>query len=328
MRKVFKVARRRGSRGKHSWSFFRETGKLQERHILMATDLGLRPESIFEEYALAPDRGDRILLEWVEDLFFAKHGHYSPVSEHTPESQAEDPSEESLLVDPFEELHERAESDEDDDEIDPESLYELSKIRERTTPVSLGEIAKEDKRMLRRQADFRKAAGLLTQRLAEMPEVCEVRLFGSVALPLWKEVSCHSRLRRRGISVYHQCNNIDMAVWVTSPEGANRMRKTCSQVVQELNEREIHLSIAHHTFCLHLVDASEHRYLGMVCHYSQCPKHKPACAVPGCGAHKFVQILPWFRLKPERLDAFNSQILFRREGFGEGAADANMPAKG
>lgn len=217
----------------------------------MATGLGLRPESIFEEYALAPDRGDRILLEWVEDLFFAKHGHYSPVSEHTPESQAEDP-----------------------------------------------------------------------------PEVCEVRLFGSVALPLWKEVSCHSRLRRRGISVYHQCNNIDMAVWVTSPEGANRMRKTCSQVVQELNEREIHLSIAHHTFCLHLVDASEHRYLGMVCHYSQCPKHKPACAVPGCGAHKFVQILPWFRLKPERLDAFNSQILFRREGFGEGAADANMPAKG
>ncbi len=278
----------------------------------MAIDLGLRPGSIVEEHALAPDRGDRILLEWVEDLFFAKHGHYSPVSEHTPESQAEDPAEESLLVDPYEELAE-------DDEIDPESLYELLQVRERTTPVSLGEIAQEDKRMLGRQADFRKAAGVVSQRLAEMPEVCEVRLFGSVALPLWKEVPYHSRLRRRGISVYHQCNNIDMAVWVTSPERADHMRRICSRVVKELNEKEIYLSIAHHTFCLHLVDANEQRYLGMVCHFSKCPKYKPECAVPGCGAHKFVQILPWFRLKPARLNAFNSQVLFRREGFGERA---------
>jgi hypothetical protein len=40
--------------------------------------------------------------------------------------------------------------------------------------------------------------------------------------------------------------------------------------------------------------------------------HKDACRVPGCGATKFVQILPWFRLKPQRLNSHNSQVLFER----------------
>ncbi len=52
--------------------------------------------------------------------------------------------------------------------------------------------------------------------------------------------------------------------------------------------------------------------LGMVCHFNQCPKHKIECRVPGCGAHRFVQILPWFQHKPHRLNEFNSQILFQR----------------
>ena len=53
-------------------------------------------------------------------------------------------------------------------------------------------------------------------------------------------------------------------------------------------------------------------YLGMVCHYNQCPKHKPACNVPGCGASKFVQVVPSFKLKPQRLNTHNSQVLFVR----------------
>jgi hypothetical protein len=135
-----------------------------------------------------------------------------------------------------------------------------------------------------------------------------------VALPLWKEVPRFRRLRQHNIWIYHECANIDLAVWVTSPAIANQIRKTCSQVVNELNSKEIYLAIAHHTFSMHLIEQSSNHYLGVVCHFNQCPKHKQECSVPGCGANAFVQILPWFKLKPERLNQFNSQILFQREG--------------
>ena len=52
--------------------------------------------------------------------------------------------------------------------------------------------------------------------------------------------------------------------------------------------------------------------LRMVCHFNKCPKHKFECRVPGCGRNRFVQILPWFRLKSRRLNEFTSQILFQR----------------
>lgn len=298
----------------HSWKAFKEGGLLQERHVLMAMDLGMSAGSIMQEHALAQDRGDLLLLEWVEDRFFAKHGHYAPISDATPENQAEHPAENSLLTDHDEAIskmcYEMGIREDDEDAF--ELAGELIERRERETPVSLGEIRDEDQRMLRRQNGFRNAARAVTEHLAAMPEVQDVRIFGSVALPLWKEISYHQRLRRKNIRIYHECANIDLAVRVASPANANLMRKACSQVVNDLNEQDIYLHIAHHTFSIHLIDHADSRYLGMVCHFNKCPKHKFECRVPGCGRNRFVQILPWFRLKSQRLNEFNSQILFQR----------------
>jgi hypothetical protein len=41
-------------------------------------------------------------------------------------------------------------------------------------------------------------------------------------------------------------------------------------------------------------------------------EHARAEDIAGCGADRFVQILPWFGLKPRRFNDFNSQILFQR----------------
>lgn len=300
----------------HTWRALKESGQLQERHVQMAIDLGMSAGSIVQEHATAEDRGDLLLLEWVEDRFFAKHGHYAPVSDASPENQAEHPAENSLLTDPGEAIskmcYEMGIREDDDDAF--ELAGELIQQRERETPVSYGEIHEEDQRMLRRQMGFRNAARAVTARLATIPEVHEVRIFGSVALPLWKEVPRHSRLRHKNIRIYHECANIDLAVRVTSPSGAERMRKACSQVVNDLNEQDIYLNIAHHSFSIHLIDQTHNRYLGVVCHFNKCPKHKFECRVPECGANRFVQILPWFRLKPRRLNEFNSQLLFQRQG--------------
>lgn len=299
----------------HTWKALKENGRLQERHVQMAIDLGMSAASITQEHATADDRGDLLLLEWVEDRFFAKHGHYAPASDATPENQAEHPAENSLLTDHSDAISRMCDEMgiREDDEYAFELAGELINKRERETPVSYGEIHAEDQRMLRRQMDFRNAARAVAGHLAAMPEVREVRLFGSVALPLWKEVPRFPRLGHRKIRIFHECANIDLAVRVTSPANADRMRKACSQVVNDLNEREIYLNIAHQTFSIHLIDHAHNRYLGMVCHYNQCPKHKFECRVPGCGANRFVRILPWFQLKPHRLNEFNSQVLFQRQ---------------
>ena len=294
----------------------KERGDLQERHVQMAIDLGMSADTIVREYSRADDRGDLLLLEWVEGRFFAKHGHHSPESGFSPENQAEHQAENSLLTEHGEAISRMCYEmgiREDDDEAF-ELAGELIEKRERETPVSYGEIREADQRMLRRQTGFRNAARAVTVHLVAMPEVQQVRIFGSVALPLWKEVHHDPRFRHRNIRIYHECANIDLAVRVTSPAGADRIRKVGSRVVADLNDQDVYLNIAHHTFSIHLIDYATGRYLGMACHFNQCPKHKRECQVPGCGAARFVRILPWFQLKPHRLNESNSQVLFQRQG--------------
>ena len=295
-----------------TWASLKDDG-LSERHVLMAIDLGFTPPGLVDAFSSSSQASGLLLLEWVEDAFFAKFGSYVPLDDSAnPETQAEHQAESSLLPDPTK-LMEQWQSDLDEDEdIDPHTYAERLRESERETPVSYGEIHEEDQNMLRRHENFRKAARVLTRRLAEMPDVQKVLLFGSVALPLWKEVPRFARLRSRQMKVFHECNNIDLAVWVTSSEIAPDIRRAHAATVKELVDNDIHFSIAHHHFSTHLIDQSTGAYLGMVCHYNQCPKHKPACQVPGCGASKFVQVLPWFKLKPQRLNTHNSQVLFER----------------
>lgn len=88
--------------------------------------------------------------------------------------------------------------------------------------------------------------------------------------------------------------------------------KQCSVVLTAFVRCSL-FEIAHHFFSTHLIDYVTGKYHGMVCHYGQCPKRqKEVCRVPGCGEHKFVRVLPGFRLKPERLHTHNSQVLFER----------------
>ncbi len=310
---------RRHHRAPHpSWHGLKDQGLLTERHVLMAQALGMKAESILTEHHAAADSKDLLLLEWIEDRHFAAFGTVVPVDENaTPDAQQEHPAENTLLPDPLkiiEDYQHQRDLDSEDIDTDSEGEEMDRRIREseQTTPVSYGEIYEEDQHMLKRQEDFRKAARLLTQKLSIMPEVTKVVLFGSTALPLWKEVPRFQRLRTRHIKIYHECANIDLAIWVTTTSRASDIRKLAPATVNDLLANDRHLSVAQHHFSMHLIDQATGRYLGMVCHYNQCPKHKPACQVPGCGSQKFVQIIPGYQLKPARLKSHNSQTLFVR----------------
>jgi hypothetical protein len=61
-----------------------------------------------------------------------------------------------------------------------------------------------------------------------------------------------------------------------------------------------------------LIEPGTDRFRGNLCRYGQCPKGKPECAVPGCGAQLFLQVYEGFRLYRDALDGEHNVVLFDR----------------
>lgn len=319
---LFIICRVANHRRKHhsdrvTWRSLKDQGLLMERHVLMAQALGMEAETIQEEHR---DQGDRdsLLLEWVEDCHLAQFGSYVPDDGGaTPESQAQDPSKKSLVAE-WDDVMDNYRKENDIEPDDNEAFEAMERMMgvyeemEKNTPMSVGEIAEQDALMLQRQVDLRKAAVSFASRIETIPGVQKMWLFGSVALPLWKEVPRFRRFIARRVKIYHHCHTIDLALEVTDKNCAPALRKAIVANCRELVEAKRYLGVEHHMFCLHLVDQATKRYLGMVCHFNQCPKGKPECHVPGCGSLKHVRILPWFKFKPHRLNQHNSLVLLER----------------
>lgn len=75
------------------------------------------------------------------------------------------------------------------------------------------------------------------------------------------------------------------------------------------HEREI--GVAHHQVDVFLLDASG-KYLGRLCRFNRCPKHKPQCRVDGCGRLPFLQqhdgfVLDAESLRPERIHVLDDR---------------------
>ena len=82
--------------------------------------------------------------------------------------------------------------------LDDEDLYDDSEPSE-------DEVEDEDRRMLRRQRQFRIAAEAVAKAMSLLPEVEKIALFGSVAKPLEWEVPRFRKFRRARIEISHEC---------------------------------------------------------------------------------------------------------------------------
>ncbi len=60
-----------------------------------------------------------------------------------------------------------------------------------------------------------------------------------------------------------------------------------------------------------LLDPGSDRYLGRLCDFNACPKGKPACSLPGCGASAFLRQHEGFRFYDDALDG--AVVLFDRD---------------
>jgi len=169
----------------------------------------------------------------------------------------------------------------------------------------------ENESMTIRQKNFRAAAEAVARALAEIPTVEKVALFGSVAVPLRKEISRLQPFRRLGIELLHECKDVDIAVWVNDMASLRLLQKArCRALSGLLHEKNI--GVAHHQVDIFIMEPGAGRFLGNLCAFGVCPKGKPDCLAEGCGRVQFLKKYDGFQFNADALTPGKSIILFDR----------------
>jgi hypothetical protein len=185
------------------------------------------------------------------------------------------------------------------------------------------EIEEQNRYMLRQQHDFRRAADVVTDALMTFEEVEAVAVIGSVAKSLWKEVPRFREFRRAGIELWHECRDLDLAVWISSQLRLGALRRARDSALRRGFESGSS-SAASHQVEIFLIEPGTDRYLGRLCNYNECPKGKPECHVPGCGAVPFNKCIDGFVPHADLLASASYAMLYRR-GAGRLRSALDLP---
>jgi hypothetical protein len=183
--------------------------------------------------------------------------------------------------------------------------------------------------MLRRQHEFRMAADVVTDAWMAFDEVQAVAVIGSVAKMLWKEVPRFSEFRRAGIEVWHECGDLEMALWLDSQQRLGELRRTTSRALRAAYEAGTGVSIVSHQLDIFLIEPGTDRYLGWLCSFNECPKGNRDCLVPGCGIIPFnKEDIEDFKPRADLLAPASYAMLYERgAGRLRSALDLPTPAR-
>src|SRR5579864_2462316 len=86
-------------------------------------------------------------------------------------------------------------------------------------------IEEQNRHLLERQRQFRMAADVVTDPWMRFAEVQAVAVIGSVAKALWKEVPRFREFRRAQAARWHECGDLDLALWLDSQERLGALRR-------------------------------------------------------------------------------------------------------
>jgi hypothetical protein len=190
--------------------------------------------------------------------------------------------------------------------------------------VRRAEIDAQNRMMLERQRQFRVAADTVADAWAAFAEVQAVAVIGSVAKPLWKEVPRFSEFRRERIEVWHECSDLDLAVWLHSQERLGELRRAAVHALRQAYERGTGAGIVTEQLDIFLFAAGSENYLGRLCRYNECPKGKPQCLVPGCGVVPFNKRVAEFEPQADLLAPASYSTLYER-GVGRRRSALELP---
>jgi hypothetical protein len=186
------------------------------------------------------------------------------------------------------------------------------------------EIETQNGYMLERQRQFRMAADVVTDAWTKFAEVYAVAVIGSVAKALWKEVPRFTEFRRQRIEVWHECADLDLALWIDSQDRLGALRSAAERALRAAYEAGTGVSVVGHQLDVFLIEPLSNSYLGRLCSFSECPKDKPACLVPGCGAIAFNKFVTEFAPRADLLASAQYSMLYER-GVGRLRSALELP---
>src|ERR671914_204568 len=96
-------------------------------------------------------------------------------------------------------------------------------------------------------------------------EMRAIALIGSVARPLWKEVPRFREYRRRGIKLWHECHDLDLALWIESQDRLGELRRARDHALRKAYEGGTGISVVGHQVDVFLLEPATNRYLGRLC---------------------------------------------------------------
>jgi hypothetical protein len=130
-----------------------------------------------------------------------------------------------------------------------------------------------------------------------------------------KEVPRFREFRREGIEIWHECGDLDLALWLSSFDSLGKIRKKVATSLRNAYEKGVGPSVSDVEVDIFLFEPVTDRYVGRLCSYNKCPKGKIDCMVPGCGEIPFNRVFRNFKLHPDILRPAAYSTLYRR---GEG----------
>jgi hypothetical protein len=187
------------------------------------------------------------------------------------------------------------------------------------------EIVEQNAYLLKRQRDFRMAADVAADAWMTFSEVQAVAVIGSVAKVLWKEIPRFREYRRAGIEVWHECKDLDLALWIDSQDRLRELRRAAGRALSVAYESGAGISVVDHQMDVFLFEPKTDHYLGRLCSFNQCPKGKRDCLVPGCGAIPFNKRVADFKPSADILAGAGDAMLYRR-GEGRLRSALDLPA--
>jgi hypothetical protein len=189
------------------------------------------------------------------------------------------------------------------------------------------DIETENRYLLHRYVEFRRAADAVAAAWRKHAEVAAIALIGSVAKRPWKEVPRFARYRRGRVALWHECKDVDLALWLSDVQGLDRLRRAKDKALLGLHAPG-GAGVASHQVDVFILEPVSNRYLGRLCPFNECPKGKIECLVPGCGAISFLRQHDAFCWQPDSLAADRALRLFdRASGQILRAADLPLPSE-
>lgn len=168
--------------------------------------------------------------------------------------------------------------------------------------------------LLRTQQHFRRAADVVAKAWSIYPEVVKIAVIGSVAKPLWKEVPRFAPYRRRNIQLWHECKDLDLALWIDQTSNLAELRRAKAAALGAEHATHDRFGVADHQVDVFLFEPEKDLYLGRLCNFNRCPKGRPECLVPGCGAVPFIREFADFEVYPDILSGADNGMIYSRAG--------------